>query len=90
MKMAVCVAMRGFSGAFASEVSLPVRVRYAVDSEGHVELTEITLPSECAALLSPPSRLLWPRLPTRELAALECEAAAEARRILEEIRDEPE
>jgi hypothetical protein len=67
----------GFSGEFESEVALPVKVRYAVDSEGRVEITHIRLAGAGGDAADP---LLWTHLPMRERWALEAEAEAAARR----------
>lgn len=67
----------GFSGEFESEVALPVRVRYAVDSEGRVEITHLCLAGAEGDAAGP---LLWTHLPMRERWALEAEAAAVAQR----------
>lgn len=67
----------GFSGEFESEVALPVKVRYAVDSEGRVEITHICLAGAGGDAADP---LLWTHLPMRERWALEAEAEEAARR----------
>jgi hypothetical protein len=68
----------GFSGEFESEVALPVKVRYAVDADGRVEITHICLAGASGDGASP---LLWTHLPMRERWALEAEAEEAARRV---------
>jgi hypothetical protein len=68
----------GLSGEFESEVALPVKVRYVVDSEGRVEITHICLAGADGAVACP---LLWTHLPMRERWALEAEAEEAARRV---------
>jgi hypothetical protein len=68
----------GFAGEFDSEVALPVKVRYAVDSEGGVEITHICLAGVPDDEATP---LLWTHLPMQERWALEAEAEEAARRV---------
>ena len=70
----------GFSGEFESEVALPVRVRYVVDSEGRIELTHVALAGP-AAHVERAAALVWPHLPLRERHVLEHEAEMEARKV---------
>lgn len=67
-----------FSGEFESEVALPVKVRYAVDTEGRVEVTHLGLAGTSGDAAS---ALLWTHLPLRERWALEAEAQEAARRV---------
>jgi hypothetical protein len=67
---------RGFSSEFESTVEVPVRVCYAVDSEGRVEITHVALAHGSGAFS-------WQRLPPRERRALEDEAEQAAREARE-------
>jgi len=64
----------GFSGEFDSEVCLPVRVKYTVDSQGHIELTQVV------------NLATFKDLPLKERRNLENEARQEVARIQKETQ----
>lgn len=60
---------QAWHGECEGEICLPVRVRYRVDADGEVEVTQVVLAE--TACLPAETRLHWMRLPLAERHALD-------------------